>query len=85
MGRPKTMSLPGGERLRISSQSLKRAWRCSEVFQKELGGHLGTRTKEVGKYAWFALTNGVRFSEVLQLSDFLLRMNSDFGYFYQYF
>lgn len=65
MGRPKTMSLPGGERLRISSQSLKRAWRCSEVFQKELGGHLGTRTKEVGKYAWFALTNGVRFSEVL--------------------
>lgn len=65
MGRPKTMRLPGGERLRVSSQSLKRAWRCSEVFQKELGGHLGTRTKEVGKYAWFALTNGVKFSEVL--------------------
>lgn len=65
MGRPKTMRLPGGERLRVSSQSLKRAWRCSEVFQKELAGHLGVRTKEVGKYAYFALTNGVSFSEAL--------------------
>lgn len=65
MGRPKTMRLPGGERLRVSSQSLKRAWRCSEVFQKELAGHLGVRTKEVGKYAYLALTNGVPFSEAL--------------------
>ena len=65
LGRPKTVRLPGGERLRVSSQSLKRAWRCSEVFQRALAGNLGTRTKEVGKYVYLALTEGATFAEVL--------------------
>ena len=39
----------GGEpRLRVSSQSLKRVWRTSEVFAESLKGHIGTRTKEMG-------------------------------------
>jgi len=48
LGRPKTAEMGGAKRLRISSQSLKRAWRTSEVFESALGGHLGVRTKEKG-------------------------------------
>src|SRR5262249_24299039 len=36
------------QRLRVSSQSLKRAWRTSELFQRALEGHVGTRTKDMG-------------------------------------
>lgn len=48
LGRPKTARMGGAERLRISSQSLKRAWRTSSVFKEALAGHVGTRTKEMG-------------------------------------
>lgn len=49
LGRPKTAVMGGEMRLRISSQSLKRAWRTSDLFKVALGGHVGTRTKEMGK------------------------------------
>lgn len=48
LGRPKTAIMGGAERLRVSSQSLKRAWRTSDVFQDALAGHIGTRTKAMG-------------------------------------
>lgn len=48
LGRPKTAMMGGATRLRISSQSLKRAWRTSDVFTTALQGHVGTRTKELG-------------------------------------
>lgn len=48
LGRPKTAMMGGALRLRVSSQSLKRAWRTSEVFESALAGHLGTRTREIG-------------------------------------
>ncbi len=48
LGKPKTAVMGGVDRLRISSQSLKRAWRESEFFQSALNGHLGTRTKIIG-------------------------------------
>jgi CRISPR system Cascade subunit CasC len=48
LGRPKTAMMGSANRLRISSQSLKRAWRTSETFQQALTGHVGTRTKEMG-------------------------------------
>ncbi len=51
LGRPKTAVMGGVERLRISSQSLKRHWRTSDLFQEALSGHLGNRTKDVGEYA----------------------------------
>lgn len=35
-GAPKTVMFGGATRLRISSQSLKRAWRTSEVFSEQL-------------------------------------------------
>jgi CRISPR system Cascade subunit CasC len=48
LGRPKTAIMGGYRRLRVSSQSLKRAWRTSDTFKEKLDGHLGTRTKEMG-------------------------------------
>lgn len=47
-GRPKTAVIGDCTRLRISSQSLKRAWRTSDIFETALKGHIGTRTKEMG-------------------------------------
>jgi len=49
LGRPKTAMMGGVPRLRVSSQSLKRAWRKSEVFESALKGHVGTRTKSMGQ------------------------------------
>ncbi len=37
LGRPKTVRIGGKERQRISSQSLKRSWRTSDVFKQALG------------------------------------------------
>jgi len=51
LGRPKTAMMGGVERLRVSSQSLKRHWRTSDVFQEALRNHLGTRTKDIGRRA----------------------------------
>jgi len=48
LNRPKTAVMGSVPRLRIASQSLKRAWRTSEVFQSALSGHIGTRTKLMG-------------------------------------
>lgn len=48
LGRPKTARMGGVDRLRISSQSLKRAWRTSALFQDALNGYIGTRTRRIG-------------------------------------
>jgi len=48
LGRPKTAMFGGSQRLRVSSQSLKRAWRTSDVFAASLEGQIGTRTKVLG-------------------------------------
>lgn len=48
LNRPKSAKMGGVDRLRISSQSLKRAWRTSEQFEGALAGHMGTRTKLKG-------------------------------------
>jgi len=53
LGRPKTAVFGGTQRLRVSSQSLKRAWRTSDVFATALT--IGTRTKEIGNYVFKAL------------------------------
>lgn len=47
-GRPKSVVFGGVPRLRVSSQSLKRAWRTSNVFAERLGTRVGTRTQQVG-------------------------------------
>lgn len=57
LGNPKTARMGGVERLRLSSQSLKRAWRTSELFQQQLAGCIGTRTKRLGREAFDALVD----------------------------
>jgi len=48
LGRPKTAVMGNRTRLRVSSQSLKRAWRKSEAFESAFVGHIGKRTKKMG-------------------------------------
>jgi CRISPR system Cascade subunit CasC len=48
LGRPKTAVMGGKNRLRISSQSLKRAWRESDLFKAAVGDYIGKRTKKMG-------------------------------------
>jgi CRISPR system Cascade subunit CasC len=48
-GRPKTAFVGGVERLRVSSQSIKRAVRTSDVFRLKLAGHVGERTQRFGE------------------------------------
>ena len=57
-GRPKTALVGDALRLRISSQSLKRAWRMSDVFEAAVGTHLGTRTKMMGVEVFKTLMDG---------------------------
>lgn len=49
LGRPKTAMVGGANRLRLSSQALKRAWRTSEAFQAALEHNLGKRTQRMGQ------------------------------------
>jgi CRISPR system Cascade subunit CasC len=55
LGRPKTAKMGGVDRLRVSSQSLKRAWRTSVLFQEAMENHIGTRTKEMGRKVYARL------------------------------
>jgi CRISPR system Cascade subunit CasC len=48
-GQPKTARMGGATRARVSSQSLKRAWRTSDIFAEALAGHIGTRTKRLAE------------------------------------
>jgi len=58
LNRPKTAVVGGVQRLRISSQCLKRAWRTSEVFEGALAGHIGKRTKTMGNKIYKDLIAG---------------------------
>ena len=49
LGRPKTARFGNAERMRISSQALKRAIRTSESFREALAGHMGQRTQRIGR------------------------------------
>lgn len=48
-GRPKSASFGGSPRLRLSSQSIKRAARQSEVMGAKLQGAMGARTQRLGE------------------------------------
>ncbi len=48
-GRPKTAKFGGAERLRISSQALKRAIRTSDAFKARVGDNRGERTQRLGE------------------------------------
>lgn len=60
LGRPKTVEIGGVMRQRISSQSLKKAWRSSETFQTTFSEELGLRSRDVyGAVLQNLLTGGV--------------------------
>jgi len=59
LGRPKTAMFGGSQRLRVSSQSLKRAWRTWDGFSEALHGHQGTRTKDLGNVLFEKLRSGL--------------------------
>ena len=68
-GRPKSVVFGGVPRLRISSQSLKRAWRTSDVFAERLDGHLGKRTLRLGEEIKAHLTKqGVQEKEATKVA-----------------
>lgn len=56
LNRPKTAVMGGVPRLRVSSQSLKRAWRTSDQFESAVKNHMGTRTKLMGVQVYERLT-----------------------------
>lgn len=57
-GRPKTAYMGGAERLRVSSQSLKRAWRTSALFEEAMAGHIGKRTRRLAvEYVYQPMTD----------------------------
>ncbi|MGD9777684.1 MAG: type I-E CRISPR-associated protein Cas7/Cse4/CasC [Methanosarcina sp.] len=59
LGRPKTAIMGGTQRLRISSQSLKRAWRTSEIFHKCIDDSIESiRTTKIGTFIYKSLISG---------------------------
>lgn len=48
LGRPKTAIFGGKQRLRVSSQALKRAWRTGPMFDDMRSEFMGQRTKKLG-------------------------------------
>lgn len=67
--RPKTASFGGVQRLRVSSQALKRAWRESDVFAIDMADHLGVRTQRFGEeIQQHLLTQGVPAPKALAVA-----------------
>jgi CRISPR system Cascade subunit CasC len=66
LGRPKTAIMGGRRRLRVSSQSLKRAWRTSELFESALAGHVGIRTRQMGTCVAQALISGKKLTDIIK-------------------
>lgn len=67
MGSPKTAKMGGYDRLRVSSQCLKRTWRTSDIFNQALKGNIGTRTKEMGIKVYDRLSSkGVNHKTALE-------------------
>ncbi len=62
-GRPKTVDFGGTQRIRVSSQSLKRAWRTSSVFAERVRGRVGQRTQRMGEVVFEHLVTGGMASE----------------------
>ncbi len=68
-GSPKTAKMGGFDRLRVSSQCLKRTWRTSEIFEEALKGHIGCRTKEMGvKIYNYLRDKGVKHKKAIEWS-----------------
>ncbi len=66
LGRPKTAKMGGVDRLRVSSQTQKRTWRTSDLFEAAMGNHIGIRTKEMGRKIYAHLIEkGIKHKDAL--------------------
>ncbi len=65
LGRPKTAMMGEKQRLRISSQSLKRAWRTSDIFSQYVGEYIGVRTKQLGSFIQNSLESGTPLTDLI--------------------
>ena len=66
-GSPKTAKMGGYDRLRVSSQCLKRTWRTSDIFEQAMADHIGTRTKEMGLKIYDNLkSKGIKHKEAIE-------------------
>ena len=66
-GRPKTLEFGGVSRLRISSQSLKRAWRTSPAFNERMGDSVGKRTQRLGEEIYnYVVSKGMAAEAAVQ-------------------
>ena len=75
MGSPKTAKMGGYDRLRVSSQCLKRTWRTSDSFAEALEGHIGTRTKAMGLKAYQQMIDkGIAHKKALEWSQPIARV-----------
>lgn len=81
-GAPKTVVLGGATRLRISSQSLKRAWRTSELFEQALAGNIGIRSGRIGREAAkIMIEKGIEEKQAIEwaakIAEYLGKAKSD--------
>lgn len=76
LGRPKTALFGGSQRIRVSSQSLKRAWRTSAVFESDLAEAIGTRTKRFGDLVLPILSKGLDDAKARKVAS---KLASAFG------
>jgi len=81
-GSPKTVVLGGATRLRISSQSLKRAWRTSELFEQALAGNIGIRSGRIAREAAKILVeSGIEEKKAIEwaakIADYLGKVKAD--------
>lgn len=65
LGRPKTAMMGEKQRLRISSQSLKRAWRTSDIFSRYVGEYIGVRTRQLGSFIQNSLESGKPLTDLI--------------------
>ncbi|EMX1991079.1 type I-E CRISPR-associated protein Cas7/Cse4/CasC [Escherichia coli] len=81
-GAPKTVVLGGATRLRVSSQSLKRAWRTSAHFEQALAGHIGIRSGRIAREAaTILIEKGIEEKKAIEwaakIADYLGKAKND--------
>lgn len=76
LGRPKSVKIGESTRLRISSQSLKRAWRVSNMMNERFPV-LGVRSKKLSETIEYCLINGISLADYISGKETAIRTPVD--------
>jgi CRISPR system Cascade subunit CasC len=76
-GRPKQVVVGGQPRLRLSSQSLKRAIRETAWFETGLAAHMGKRSRRPAR--WLLEQDGIRDADPAKRDPILKKLTEAFG------